>query len=117
MYTHTDHIIIFELMSLTVLNLQIQNTPVKGSKGSTQMLTPTKYQDSSSTGGEGSDKLSDEGTNNSPNPRDAAVCLVYDVQKMAQMLSTLYEHSIHPHICHLPLDKIALVKGKIVLLF
>ncbi|KAK7027304.1 hypothetical protein SK128_000912 [Halocaridina rubra] len=95
------------------LKIKSKNASAKSSKGLSQASAASKVSegsDSSGSDGKPSDKYAEKFLSSSVTPRDAGVCLVHDVRKLAEMLPTLYTYSVFPYVEHLPPEKIALIK-------
>ena len=57
------------------------------------------------------DKSSEKSIETSLSKKDAAVCLVHDIQKLSDTIPSLYSLSIESHVSHLPEDKLTILKG------
>ncbi|XP_064110909.1 conserved oligomeric Golgi complex subunit 2-like [Macrobrachium nipponense] len=88
---------------------KIQSTSAKIVKSQPQVPISAQSQETSGGGAKALNK-----TPNKPqSPRNAGVYLVHDLQKLAQMVSTLYEYSIQLHVKHLHPDKIDHIKDEL----
>ncbi|CAL4076011.1 unnamed protein product, partial [Meganyctiphanes norvegica] len=58
------------------------------------------------------DKSAEKSNVNLSPKKDAAVCLVHDIQMLADTIPTLYSVSIESHVSHLPEDKLGILKGE-----
>ncbi|XP_068246135.1 conserved oligomeric Golgi complex subunit 2 [Palaemon carinicauda] len=96
------------LTTTSKMKKKIQSTSIRNVKSLPQVPS-AQSQESSSDGGKALNKT----PNKAQSPRNAGVLLVHDLQKLAQMVSTLYDYTIQLHVKHLHPDKIDHIKDEL----
>ncbi|XP_037798953.1 conserved oligomeric Golgi complex subunit 2-like [Penaeus monodon] len=95
-------------------SMKTSKSSIQASRPSGYGPSPSKSQDQSNIAGDkAGDATVEKQQTHMPYDRNSAVCLIHDIQKLAQMLTLLYSRAIEPKVCFLPADKVTAIKDEL----